>query len=142
VLRVCSAIVTLEYLLSQTKDAVPSDEIYQMIAGSIIHVNLNARLIEPERVRVFANSEAVAQFYAGSMDDLPDIGMIDICPGAVLSLDGEPWTVLNTGNHKVTLRGENDHVSELPYIQHGASTSRGKTPLCRWDRGARLSLSL
>jgi putative transposase len=116
--RACLAetpIVTLEYLLSQTKDAVPSDEIYQMIAGSIIHVNLNAApLIEPERVRVFANSEAAAQFYAGSMDDLPNIGMIDICPGAVLSWDGKPWTVLNIGNHNLTLRGENDHVSELP----------------------------
>jgi hypothetical protein len=99
-------------------------------------------LIELERVRVFANSEAGAQFYAGSMDDLSDIGMIDICPGAVLSWDGKPWTGAQYRESQCdTSRGKRPCL-RAAYIQHGASTSRGKTPLCRWDRGARLSLSL
>jgi putative transposase len=107
--------ITLDELLAQTKQTATPDAIYQMIATSIIHIDLSgAPLVEPEQVRVFRDSETAVQFHAATKDDRPDIGIVDICSGTTLSWDGKPWTVVNVGSNNVALLGENKSFVELP----------------------------
>jgi putative transposase len=110
-------VINLEELIEQTKDIVSPDAIYQMIAAAVIHVDLNAApLVEPERVRVFADSDTAVQFHAAANNDCIDIGLVDISHDALLLWDGKPWKVVNLGTNNVSLLGENKVLAELPLI--------------------------
>jgi putative transposase len=107
--------IMLEELFFQTKDLVPSDDIYRMIVDSAIHVDWNATPLKyPERVRVFSSREAATQFSRAANHDRPDIGLVSISPGATLFWDGRPWGVVNVGHNNVALLGENKTLTELP----------------------------
>jgi transposase InsO family protein len=109
--------LNLDELLSQTRDEVSSDAIYQMIASEIIYIDLSAApLIQPESVRVFGDSETASQFHAAVKNDRIDIGLVDISHGASLLWDGKPWTVVNIGASNISLLGENRNLIELPLL--------------------------
>ena len=53
---------TLEQLLQLTKDKIPADDIFAMIAANSLYVNWwAAPLAEPSRVKVFASSDAATK---------------------------------------------------------------------------------
>lgn len=96
--------ITLEELLIETAERVDPDRIYQMIAVSMIYVNFSAvPLVEPDRVRIFADPITGAQFHAASRKNLPDTGVISIVVGRDIVWDGKPWKVINVGQHNVYL---------------------------------------
>jgi transposase InsO family protein len=107
----------LDQLFEQTREECSRDEIYRMIATSMIHIDWNAvPITEPERVHVFADRETAIRFHAASQKIRSDIGIVDICTGTSLSWDGKPWTILNVGNNNISLIGDNKNVVELPIL--------------------------
>lgn len=107
--------IMLDELLSETAERVDPDRIYQMIAVSIIHVNLSAApIIEPHRVRIFADPLTASQFHAASCRAVPDTGVISILPGRDIVWDGKPWKVINVGQHSVYLLDPGGTHVELP----------------------------
>jgi transposase InsO family protein len=109
--------MTLELLLDKTGDKFDSDSIYQMIVNSIIHVDLeSALLIEPERMRVFADRETLEQFKAGSAEERAITGGFAIRVGVSFSWDSKPWTILNVGQSSVGILGEDKLLVDLPVL--------------------------
>jgi hypothetical protein len=107
--------MTLECLLSETKDSVPDDDIYQLLAKRIIHFDWSAApLVEPARVHVFADEQAAVQFSAAANGDRIKVGPINLRANGKLNWDGIPWTILNVGNSNVSLLGEGNQFTELP----------------------------
>jgi putative transposase len=109
--------ITLQDLLAELQGEVSPDHLYQMVAESTIFIDWRAApLVEPERVRVFADRVTAIQFHAGVKRENANKGMIDISPGAMLAWDGKPWQVLNSGLNNVSLLGENQSLVDLPLV--------------------------
>lgn len=109
--------ITLERLLSELQDTVPPDDIYQLLAKRTIHFDWNvAPLVEPARVRVFADEEASAQFGAAANRDRISVGLISLRVNGQIDWDGKAWTILNVGNNNVSLLGEGKQFTELPGV--------------------------
>jgi putative transposase len=109
--------ITLEGLLSEIKDTVPPDDLYQLLAKRAIHFDWSAApLVEPARVRVFADEQAVAQFGAAANRDRISVGLINLRVNGQLDWDGKPWKILNVGNNNVSLLGEDNQFTELPGV--------------------------
>lgn len=107
--------VTLEDLLSETKDTVPTDDVYQLLAKRTIHFDWSAApLVEPERVHIFADEQASVQFSAAAKRDRMSVGLINLRANGQLDWDGKPWKILNVGNNNVSLLGEGNQFTELP----------------------------
>jgi hypothetical protein len=107
-------VTTLADLLSETKGIISPDEIYQMVASSVIFADWNAALlVEPEGVHLFED-QAIAQQFAAAKVNKVEVGLVDIVPGAQLIWDSKRWSVLNFGNNIVALLGEDKKLIELP----------------------------
>lgn len=107
-------VATLADLLSETRGIVPPDEIYQMVASSVIFIDWNAALlVEPEGVHLFED-QAIAEQFAAAKVNKVEVGLVDIVPGAQLIWDSKPWSVLNFGNNIIALLGEDKKFIELP----------------------------
>jgi putative transposase len=108
-------VTKLDDLLLETKDTVPSDDIYQMLAKRILHFDWDAALlIEPERVHIFADAEACIQFHASVNRNPVDGGVIQFQTGGQLLWDGKSWEVLNVGMNNVTLLNDDKHHVDVP----------------------------
>lgn len=110
-----SPVITLEDLLSETKDTVPVDDVYQLLAKRAIHFDWSAApVIEPSQVRVFADEHAALQFSAAAKRDRMGVGLIKLQANGQLDWDGKPWKILNVGSNNVSLLGEGNRFTELP----------------------------
>ncbi len=108
-------VMTLEGLLTETKDTVAADDVYQLLAKRTIHFDWSgAPLIEPERVHIFADEQAALQFSAATNRDRVKGGLINLRANGQLVWDGKPWTILNVGNNNISLLGEGNQFTELP----------------------------
>jgi transposase InsO family protein len=109
--------ITLEGLFTETQDIVPPDDIYQLLAKRAIHFDWSAApLVEPARVRVFADEQAAAQFGAAANRDRISVGLINLRVNGELDWDGKAWKILNVGNNNVSLLGEANQFTELPGV--------------------------
>ncbi len=107
--------MTLEGLLSETKDSVSPDDIYQMLAKRTIHFDWSAApIVEPARVHVFADEQAAVQFNAAANSNRIGVGLINLRANGRLDWDGKSWKILNVGNNNVSLLGEGNQFAELP----------------------------
>jgi transposase InsO family protein len=105
----------LDKLLQLTRESVPADEIFGMIAANILHVNLRAApLAEPSRVEVYASPAAstVAKPYCAERPQLLSPGTLHC--GHTLIWDSRLWKVVNVGNTSVGLLSEDRKLAELP----------------------------
>jgi hypothetical protein len=110
-----SPAMTLEDLLSETKDTVPTDDVYQLLARRTIHFDWSAApLVEPARVHIFADEQAAVQFSASAKRDRMSVGLINLRANGQLDWDGKSWKILNIGNNNVSLLGEGNQFTELP----------------------------
>ena len=108
-------VTTLHDLLLETKGAVPSDDIYKMLAKRIIYFDWDAApLIDPESVHMFADVEACIQFHASVNRNPVDGGFIRFQTGGQLLWDGQPWEVLNVGMNNVTLLSDDKKFVDVP----------------------------
>jgi putative transposase len=110
-------VTTLDDLLSETKDAFPSDDIYKMLAKRIIYFDWDtAPLIDPERVHIFADVEACIQYHASVNRNRVDGGFMRFQTGGQLLWDGQPWDVLNVGMNNVTLLNDDKKFVDVPAL--------------------------
>jgi putative transposase len=110
--------LTLTDLLARVEGAGP-DEVYALVVRGALYVDLSAApLAEPARVQVFrsaALAEACAIRTQTGVDALGEGPCLArIARGEQVSFDGVPWTIVNLGQHHVTL---------LPVDEAGAATA-------------------
>jgi putative transposase len=118
--------MTLDLLLEATRDHFGSDSVYQMILESIIHVDLEgALLVEPERMRVFADHETLEHFIAGSVKDRTGAAGFTVRAGERFSWDGRPWAIVNVGQCSVGILGDEEIVN-LPVLAFEKLIKDGK----------------
>jgi putative transposase len=107
--------IHLDELLQLTKESIPVDAIFGMIAANILHVNLYAApLAEPSRVEVYSFPEA-ASAAKPRTDGRPQL----ISPtmfhcGNTVIWDTRIWKVVNVGNTSIGLISEDQKLVELP----------------------------
>lgn len=107
--------IRLDKLLQLTRESMSADEIFGMIAGNILYVNLHAApLAEPSRVEVYSSPEAaaVAKPYGGGRPQLLSPGTLQF--GQTLIWDSRVWKVINVGTTSVGLLSEDRNLAELP----------------------------
>lgn len=105
----------LDKLLQLTKESISADEIFGMIAASILHVNLHAApLAEPSRVKVYCSPDAaaVARPHGVGRAEFLSPGTCQF--GQTLIWDSRLWKVINVGNTSVGLLSEDRKLAELP----------------------------
>lgn len=93
------------------------DDIYRLVACGDIHVDLNdAALVESAKVRVFPDAEAAAVWKAVEVDskakDRPTL--VRIAAGGSIKWDGKVWRIINAGERRVSLLGEDGVLTEIP----------------------------
>ena len=80
--------LTLAGLLSMTRGQVDEDDIYQMLACSILHFNWDAALLkDPEHVYVFGDKESMTSFFASRAPSPFLGGIVDLQAGKPLNSD-------------------------------------------------------
>ncbi|MHB8413216.1 MAG: Mu transposase C-terminal domain-containing protein [Candidatus Acidiferrales bacterium] len=121
--------VTLEALLQLTKDQVPSDDIFSMIAANILYVDLRAApLAEPWRVGVFATPEAAKIPRCEGVRKPQPIHSTTLCCGNPVNWDGRPWKIVNVGESSTSLLSLADdrRLIELPLTVYEALIGQGR----------------
>lgn len=102
----CQPGITLAELREGTTGHCSHDEVYSLIAGDRLYVDLNlARLSQPEKVKVFPTAAAAA-LHQLSPTQLParvDSGRAGLDAGSALNRDGKVWRIANLGAVIVTL---------------------------------------
>jgi transposase InsO family protein len=99
-----------------------ADDVYTLIASGVLYIDMSgAPIAEPERVRVF-RTEAMAQSYLQPADPAAEpfsVGarFVDVAVGKVLTWDGVSWTIVNLGEGKVWLRGEDSALLSLQHAE-------------------------
>ena len=123
--------IALSELLRGAGEDVSCDDVYPLIATRELYVDLEkALLAEPATVRVFANREAaeawdhVASNIQTSTDN--DCGGFTIRAGRSIAWDGQIWTVLNLGDKRISLLGEDKAFAELPVSVFEQLAKEGK----------------
>jgi putative transposase len=107
----------LDRLLQLTRESVPADDIFRMIAANIVHVNLRAApLAEPSRVAVYASAEAAVAAMPSGPGTPRGISPATLCCGTTLIWDGHLWKVVNVGNTTIGLLSEGQDLVELPLM--------------------------
>jgi putative transposase len=111
--------LTLEELFRRTDGTVSRDVIYNLIASSELYVNLNnAPLTEPSKIRIFPDREtavAFTNFIQISPQDRSRLTpTVNFSPSSVIQWDGKGWIVVNIGERKIGLIGEDNTFAEIP----------------------------
>ncbi|MGH7174396.1 MAG: Mu transposase C-terminal domain-containing protein, partial [Gemmataceae bacterium] len=107
----------LSDLFCKGKGIASRDDIYRLIASGDLHVNLkDAALVEPEKVRVFSDAEAAAAWKVVEVDsETADRGaLVRIAAGSSVRWDGKVWRIINAGERRVSLLGEEAVLTEIP----------------------------
>jgi len=108
--------LTLEDLLRSTAGRVPPDDIFSMIAASVVYVDLHAApLAEPSRVAVLVSPEAASKISQNGTREPDFCGFADLHCGGTVTWDGRFWNVVNIGETSVgLLSSEDQQLTELP----------------------------
>ena len=106
---------SLSELFSKTEGIASRDHIYSMIVDGEVYVDLRgALMVEPNRVRVFADGDTAVE-QGPTLPPDPDSGLM-IFPGKTFSWDGKSWAVANVGQSMVGLLGEDEAFIEIPLL--------------------------
>jgi putative transposase len=106
----------LSDLFQRTSADATRDDVHWLIAAGAVYVDLYAdALVEPDKVHVFLSQErsAAHQRIEGTRQPTA-CGWVDVAVGSSLSWDGRTWTVVNTGDTRISLAGETDAFTEMP----------------------------
>lgn len=104
-------------LFRETEGIASRDDIYRLIASGDLYVDLkNAALVEPEKVRVFPDADAAAawkvvEFESQATDHAP---LVQIAAGRPVKWDGKLWKIINAGERRISLLGEDKVLTEIP----------------------------
>lgn len=127
--------ITLADLFDKSLDAASRDEIYALIASNAVYVDLSAEsLTDPSRVKVFPDIET-----ATGLTNLQDsrhavqrgIETVRVAFGTKLNWDAKVWTIVNVGETKISLSGDDDALCSLTrdalasFVQNGSITAIG-----------------
>ena len=107
----------LSDLVARTKATASRDDIYRLIAVGDLCVDLEAAvLVEPEKVRVFPNPEAAAALKVIGAPVGPDSPQpfVRIAVGSSVTWDSRVWKIVNLGERRVSLLGEDGALTEIP----------------------------
>jgi transposase InsO family protein len=105
--------------LARRIDGLSRDEVYRLIVSGAVYVDLYAApLVEPDRVRMFRDSETAAAYVIIAGHRNPDshhpAHALDLVGGTAVMWDGRAWTIANVGARVTTLLGEEGRIVELP----------------------------
>lgn len=92
------------------------DDVHWLIAAGAVYVDLYAgALAEPDKVHVFSKQELSTAYgrIEGTRPQTPG-GRVDLTVGNSLTWDGRTWTVVNTGDTRISLVGETNAFTEMP----------------------------
>ena len=107
--------LTLEDLLRLTEGRVSPDDIFGMIAASVIYVDLRAApLAEPLRVAVFVAPETDPNTNRPCVSKPHASALPAVRCGSTVTWDGRIWSVVNLGETSVGLLSEDQRLTELP----------------------------
>jgi hypothetical protein len=107
--------VTLEDLFASTDGCCSRDDIFCLIAQDRLFVDLRAaRFAEPAKVKIFPDA-ATADLAERTMLQRPAAVACRVTPGSVVTWDSRPWKILNIGQTMVSLLGEDQAISEIPF---------------------------
>jgi transposase InsO family protein len=107
----------LSDLFARTKATASRDDIYRLIAVGDLHVNFQAAaLVEPDRVRVFSNRETATactaiEAHVGTAGPPP---LVHLAAGSSVTWDSRVWKIVNMGERRVSLLGEDGAFTEIP----------------------------
>lgn len=107
------------------------DDLYTLIASGQLYVDLRVvPLAEPTQVPVFAD-QVTAQAYQhtnqSSLKSLPPVSVsLNVANGSAIGWDGQPWTIANLGEQKVSLLSEAGSLVELPKATFTLLVRQGK----------------
>jgi putative transposase len=119
--------VTLEALLQLTKDQVPPDDIFGLIAANILCVDLRAApLAEPSRVGVFATPEAATIPKCEGIRKPQRMRSTTLRCGSAVNWDGRLWTIVNSGESSISLLSDDRRLTELPLSVYEALICHGR----------------
>jgi putative transposase len=107
--------IHLDELLQLTRESMAADEIFGMIAGNILYVNLQGvPLAEPSRVQVYSSPQAATVTKPHSAGTPPFLLPATLQFGQTFIWDSRLWKVINVGSTSVGLLSEDRKVAELP----------------------------
>ena len=124
------SVISLADLIQQTEEFATPDDIYLLIAGGRLYVDLHAEpLVEPAKVRVFQDRDAALR-HGMVPDQRPaeqplSAPLQSFHPGAALLWDDRAWKVVNVGNTIVSLLAEGGSLVELPQAVVEVTRFRG-----------------
>jgi hypothetical protein len=107
----------LSDLIQRTSAEATHDDVHWLIAADAVDVDLYAdALPEPDKIHVFLSQErsAAHQRIEGTRQPMA-CGWVDIAVGSSLSGDGRTWTIVNTSDTRISLAGETNAFTEMPY---------------------------
>ncbi|MGE0278828.1 MAG: Mu transposase C-terminal domain-containing protein [Nitrospiraceae bacterium] len=123
--------ISLSDLIDQAEEVANRDDIYSLIASGEVYVDLaRAPLINPERVRVYANCEAaiaaahLGETAAPAKDSPPSVVTLSV--GQSVIWDGVPWRILNVGETLIVLSGNERTLNEVPRRQFEQLVNQGR----------------
>jgi putative transposase len=111
--------ILLNELLSKASGDAVADALYSMIARGELYADLNrCRLAETDRVRLFRDKQT-----ADAFDRALDVTEaannrtrpLECAVGRSLRWDGRIWKIVNVGDARVALLGEDQAFTELPF---------------------------
>lgn len=130
--------LSLESLFRVTQDVVTRDEIYAMIAGDKLYVDLlSVPLVEPSKVGVFASRPSQRGFEQRALarGPVPGTSVGHLKVGSVLRWDSATWKVINIGQCMVSLLRDDRTFAEVPI---GVVEALAKEGRVTWSQPAGL----
>lgn len=122
--------INLSELLSYS-DEIESDDVYTLIASESIYVDLNNILLaEPNKCPIFLDkqTESAYSLMLSASPCIKDIDspVINLTIGESINWDGKALIILNVGETKITLRGEEEKLITLRREQFESLVKQGK----------------
>lgn len=107
-------VLTLQDLSEKTAGSATLDDLHFLIASGDLYVDLRAApLVEPARVRVFANAQ-IGSAFTPIPHQQRETPAITLRSGTALLWDDKQWKILNVGTNLVALLGQDCTVIEVP----------------------------
>lgn len=107
-------VLTLQSLSEKTAGRATLDDLHFLIASGDLYVDLRAApLVEPARVRVFANAQ-IGSAFTPIPHQQRETPAITLRSGTALLWDDKQWKILNVGTNLVALLGQDCTVIEVP----------------------------
>ena len=128
--------LSLNDLVERTQATASRDDIYRLIAAGDLSVDLDsAVLVEPDKVRVFPNPESVraARAIEGQMSAASSQPFVRLAAGSSFTWDARAWRIVNLGERRVSLLGEDGAFTEVPLETFEGLVREGR--IAAADRG-------